>query len=280
MALDKDFNAASDDRIGRILDRLSKVPEGKSIVTFLKLHNVDIDLQDCPLDWAASTLTITKVKDGLYYYEKPKIILKKDLTDDNLLQAIIHETGHLNQHFAHVGNPDRILTQEQYILFYRAAEADAQALTTAVTWALKQAGDAGPWEATRFVGYGDVCDAYEKAVENDPAAVSDGRAKRAAFDAWFANPERLAGYNKSTVDHMIPFLEYGRNVVFKEHGLTEKPLDDSWLQRIDQGSSTPYMHIEGAKSVLEDPWYIRETDTRPPPPPANQNNGCGCPKPA
>jgi hypothetical protein len=221
------------------------------------------------------------VQDGLYSYDKPKIILKKDLTDDNLLQAIIHETGHLNQHFSHVGNPDRILSQEQYILFYRASEADAQALTAEVTWALKQAGDAGPWEATRFVGYGDICDAYEKAVTEDPSAAGDGRAKRAAFDAWFGKPDRLAGYNASTVDHMIPSLEWGRKEIFKNHGLVEKPLDDSWLKKIDAASPAPYMHLEGFKNVLTDPWYSRETDTRPPPPPANRNDaGCGCPKAA
>lgn len=279
--MSEDFSAAADDRIGRILDRLSKAPGGESIVTFLKLHKVDIDLQDCPLNWAASTLTITSVKDGLYYYDKPKIILKKDLTDDNLLQAIVHETGHLNQHFSHAGNPDRILSQEQYILFYRAAEADAQALTAEVTWALKQMGDTGPWDAACIAGYNDVAEAYEKAVAEDPAAASDGRAKRAAFDAWFGDADRLAGYNKSTVNYMIPSLEWGRKDIFKNHGLVEKPLDESWLRRIDGMSSTPYMHLEGFKNVLADPWYSRDTHTRPPDPPANQNNaGCGCPKAA
>ncbi|MCC7037568.1 MAG: hypothetical protein IT560_09725 [Alphaproteobacteria bacterium] len=140
--------AARDDaRIEAIKARIAGVPEGDSVVTFLNQNNVTIELLDDPVNWAASTLTITTVRDGEYFYQNPKILLKRGLTDDNLLQAIVHETGHLNQHLSKVGNPDRILSEKEYILFYRAAEADAQALCTEVTWALKQQGDAGPWNA-------------------------------------------------------------------------------------------------------------------------------------
>ena len=260
--MQEEFNQSSQDRIAAILDRLSKVPEGKNIVSFLETNKVKFDLQDEPANWAASTLTITSVKDGLYYYKDPVIILKKGLSDDNLLQAIIHESEHINQHLSHVGNPDRILSQEQCILFYRGAEADAQACCTDVSWKLKEAGDPGAWEATGFVGYKDICEAYEKAVAEDPLAAENGRAKRAAFDAWFSNPDRLAGYNKSTVESMIPFLEKGRNEIFKDHGLKEGKLDDSWLKKLDGSAAAPY--LQHGRNILEDSFYFRDIAARPP----------------
>jgi hypothetical protein len=200
---------------------------------------------------------------GVYSYKDPVIILKKSLSDDNLLQAIVHESQHLRQHLSGTGNPDRILTMDEYILFYRAAEADAQAACTLVTWKLKEAGDAGPWKMAGEVGYQDICDAFEKLATNDPAAVNDGRAQRAAFDAWFENPARLASYNRATADFMVPFLEKGRDI-FKNHGMTEGRLDVSWLKKLNAASSTPYLLQGDAKDILGDAHYSRDTDKRPP----------------
>ncbi len=261
--MQEEFNGSSGARIAGILARLSKAPEGREVVDFLKNSGVKIELQDDPINWAASTLTIIDVKDGVYSYKDPVIILKKDLPDDNMLQAIIHESQHLRQHLSGVGNPDRILTPEQYILFYRASEADAQAACTLVTWKLKRAGDDGPWQEAGRVGYQDICNAFEKIVGEDPSSLDDGRAKRAAFDAWFDNPARLAGYNKATIDHMIPFLQAGR-AIFKDHGMPEAPLDAGWPQKLHAASPAPYLLQDGARDLLSDGFYIRDLDKRPP----------------
>lgn len=268
--LKEEFNNSSADRIEGLLARLDKVPEGKAVADFIRDNKVEIRLKKDPANWAASTLTITGIKDGQYEYKDPVIILKRGLSDDNLLQAIVHESQHLKQHLSGVGNPDRILSEKEYVLFYRASEADAQALCTHVTWKLKEAGDAGPWEAAKFVGYSDICDAYEKAV-NDGA---DGaKAQRDAFDAWFGKAERLAGYNKSTVDSMIPFLKKGREEVFKDHGLVEKPLDATWLDKLDKAAHQPYLIAAATRDLLADDHFSRDTHTRPPEKkkPANEN---------
>lgn len=262
--------AADDARLDAIKARMAQVPDGASVVAFLEMNNVKIELLDDPVNWAASTLTITSVKDGEYFYLNPKIILKRGLTDDNLLQAIVHETGHLNQHLSKVGNPDRILSEKEYILFYRAAEADAQALCTEVTWALKQMGDAGPWNAACNAGYKDICDAYEAMVTADPASIDNGTAKRIAFDTWFSNPSRLAGYNEATADNMIPFLAKGREI-FKNHNMAEKPLDMSWVEKLDGASAKSYLLEAGNRSLLRDDYYAASTETRPKPVAANNN---------
>lgn len=261
---------ADDTRLSAIKSRMAEVMEGESVVTFLNINNVEIELLQDPVNWAASTLTITNVKDGEYFYKDPKVLLKRDLSDDNLLQAIVHEAGHLNQHLTKVGNPDRILSEQEYILFYRAAEADAQALCTEVTWALKQKGDAGPWNAACNAGYKDICDAYEAMVTADPSSIENGSAKRLAFDTWFSNPARLAGYNKATAENMIPFLEKGREI-FSAHNMTERPLDASWVAKLDAASTKPYLLDAGNRSVLNDPYYRGDTQSRPKPAAANNN---------
>lgn len=263
--------AARDEaRLDAIRTRIASVMAGESVVTFLEMNNVKIELLDDPVNWAASTLTITSLRDGEYFYKDPKIILKRGLTDDNLLQAIVHETGHLNQHLSKVGNPDRILSEQEYILFYRAAEADAQALCTEVTWALKQAGDAGPWNAACHAGYKDICDAYEAMVTADPSSIGNGTAKRIAFDTWFSKPERLAGYNKATVDNMIPFLARGREI-FANHNMVEKPLEVSWVEKLDGASATSYLLEAGNRSLLRDDYYRGGTELRPKLVAANNN---------
>jgi hypothetical protein len=275
--LKEEFNNSSKDRIDGLLARLDKVPEGKLVADFIRDNKVTIRLEEDPDNWAASTLTITGIRDGNYSYKKPVIILKKDLADDNLVQAIVHEAQHLKQHLSGVGNPDRILSEAEYILFYRAAEADAQAACTHVAWKLKESGDAGPWEAAKFVGYDDICDAYEKAVGE---GADDAKAQRTAFDAWFGRDSRLAGYNKATAENMIPFLKKGREEVFKDHGLEEKPLDSSWLQKLDRASHFPYLLSDGGRDVLADAHFIRDTHTRPPErkkKPANENRRPGKP---
>lgn len=77
--------AADEARLDAIKARMAQVPDGASVVAFLEMNNVKIELLDDPVNWAASTLTITSVKDGEYFYLNPKIILKRGLTDDNLL---------------------------------------------------------------------------------------------------------------------------------------------------------------------------------------------------
>ena len=193
MSLREDFNEAAENRIQGILDRLKKAPEGAAVVEFIKQNNIVFSLEEDQDNYASSTAIIIGIKDGIYTYKNPLVILRESLSDDNLTQAIVHEVGHLKQHLQGVGNPDRILSEDQYILFYRAAEADAQAWATQVAWGLKQAGDEAPWKAAKDVGYADICDAYEKAVLFDPSSATDGRARREAFDAWFARDSRLAG---------------------------------------------------------------------------------------
>jgi len=136
-------------RLETILDRLAKVPEGGEVVDYLKAQNVDIQLKKQTHNHAAaaSTLLITGVEKGVYSYENPKIIIQAELSDDNILQALVHEAQHIRQHLSGVGNPDRILDEAETVLFYRLQEADAQAAATQVAWRLKQAGDPAPWEA-------------------------------------------------------------------------------------------------------------------------------------
>jgi hypothetical protein len=252
-------------RLDGILKRLSLVPEGREVADFLKAHNVRIHLKDAAASRAAATLLITGIENGVYSYKDPEVILEAGLSDDNIMQALVHEAQHIRQHLCGVGNPDRILDEADSILFYRMQEADAQAAATDVAFRLKQAGDGAAWQAAKDVGYEDMCEAFEKAVRADPFALEDGRAKRAAFDAWFDKDARLAHYNRHTVDEMIPFLARGRNEVFKDHGMVDAPLDEDWIDRFHGICPKPYLLQPGAPDVLAAPVYRRDMQLRPAP---------------
>ncbi len=260
--LKEEFNNSAADRIEGLMNRLRKVPEGQAVVTFIEYNKVEILLLENPMYTASSGAIITNCKDGKYYYKDPKVYLKASLTDDNLIQAMIHEVEHLNQHLSGVGNPDRILSQEDCILFYRAAEADAQATCTDICWRLKQAGDAGPWNEAGNVGYKEICDAYEKLVTADPAALEDGRARRAAFDAWFDRKGGLEYYNHAIINDMIPFLEKGREI-FAQNNMKPGFLDESWVDKLDGISNQPYLKLEGERSLLHDEKYRANIEKKP-----------------
>jgi hypothetical protein len=46
--------------------------------------------------------------------------------------------------------------------------------------------------------------------------------------------------------------------------MTEQPLDDTWLQKLDNTTSTGYLHLGGFRDVLTDTYYSGRTDLRPP----------------
>ncbi|MBI1215146.1 MAG: hypothetical protein GC185_04920 [Alphaproteobacteria bacterium] len=277
----EEFNNASPPgghtaRLDAILQRLARVPEGKEVADFLAAHKVQIHLKDDTRNHAAaSTLLITGVKNGRYSYKTPEVILQSELSDDNILQALVHEAQHIRQHLSGVGNPDRILDEADAILFYRLQEADAQAAATQVAWRLKLAGDDAPWEAAKQVGYEGICDAFEKIATQDPSSLDDGRAKRVAFDAWFAKDSRLAHYNQHTVDLMVPFLAKGRDEIFKDHGMVNAPLDAEWLEKLHGICPLPYLLQPGAADILTDPAYRRDMHLRPPAPEVESANDNG-----
>ncbi|MBL1147331.1 MAG: hypothetical protein HND56_09325 [Pseudomonadota bacterium] len=243
--LKKQHAARCDD----ILARLAAVSEGYDMVTFLNDHKIEICFEKDALFEAASSLTIDRIENGKYIYVGTKIILNESLHDDNIAQALVHEAQHMRHHMNDLGNPDMLLSLEDHQLFRAVQEADAQAAAIDVTFKLKLAGDAGPYEKTAAVGYEEMCRAYEAAYEADPQSIYDGRAKRAAFDAWFTKPSRVAHYDHDTENLHEKIIE-NLCAKSKEHGLSAGALENDWVERIGGLSDVNYLHLPGQSDPL------------------------------
>lgn len=251
----------------RLYARISATPEGHDAVAFLKQKDVDIwfkppkapqqsqqtqpqqkeEEKGCEV---SSFVTIDRLEGGVYYYAGGFIEANPNRSDANLTQAIFHETQHLRQHFAGLGNPDRILTDEDEKIFRQIQEADAQATAVEDCFRLFLLGDDIPFRKAGEVGYQEMCRAYLRAYEEDQNSIYDGRAKRAAFDAWFETDAHMVYYNRNTEELQIPFLEKMREL-YPAHGLKEGPLESSWVDKIGGLSAVNYFILPGYPGVLD-----------------------------
>lgn len=236
-------------RLDDILARLASVSEGYDMVTFLNDKKIAICFEKDAQSEAASALTIDRIENGKYIYVAAKIILNSSLHDDNIAQALVHEAQHMRHHINDLGNPAMLLSLEDHQLFRAVQEADAQATAIDVTFKLKLAGDAGPYEKTAEIGYDDMCRAYEAAYDADPQSIYDGRAKRAAFDAWFTKASRVAHYDRDTENLHEKVIE-NLCAKSKDHGLSAGALEQDWVKRIGALSDVNYLNLPGQTDPL------------------------------
>lgn len=237
-------------RIDDILARLASVSEGYEIVTFLNDQKIEICFEENTLAAASSSLVIDRIEEGKYIYAGRKIILGNGLDDDNIAQALVHEAQHMRHHMNDLGNPDMLLSLEDHKLFRAVQEVDAQAAAIDVTFKMKLAGDTGPYEKTAEIGYEDMCRAYEAAYEADPQSIYDGRAKRAAFEAWFTKASRVEHYDRDTENLHEKVIE-NLCAKSKSHGLSAGALESDWVKRIGALSGVNYLNLPGQSDPLE-----------------------------
>lgn len=122
---------------------------------------------------------------------RPRITLRGDTPDGLLWGALLHELRHLDQ-LARGFCPDNTLTMRENARATFALEADASAVSLAMAWALRAAGDAEVREAlAAWPQQGDIAAAFADAEQRsgDPAI-----ATAAAFAEWYASSERRESY--------------------------------------------------------------------------------------
>ncbi len=245
------FNRAASDRLDNILNRLSAIPEGREFVDFLKANDIAVKIEKDTVAYAAGKVSIREIENKSYIYGDCSIHLNEDLNDDNLLQALIHETQHMRQHLSGLGNPDFWPSDEDHCLLRRVQEADAQATTTRITYLLKSSGDTGPWHEIKKTIFAPMADAFETACQSAPHALHDGRAQRAAFDAWFKNDATLRFYDRDTVQNQVTFL---RSCLWNSpnHTIRSGKLTTKWLERIGGLSQTNYMNLPDQPPVTKE----------------------------
>jgi hypothetical protein len=163
---------------------------------------------------------------------------------------LAHELAHVLQHPAY--SNDRSFPVEDLLLMHRMREATAEAIATRVLWQLRAAGRPEPWQAKLATGYRDIARAFAEAMTGGSAGVARAgrelRATRAAFERWFAWPERLRQYD----DHMLDHVE---RIAHDHLGLTppRRSLTDRFLRGIGWHAGESF--LAEVRRPLTDPHY-------------------------
>lgn len=137
-----------------------------------------------------------------YYRAGVRLIgLKPSLKTGNLVAYFAHELSHVPQHSIYSDN--RYFSAADLILLRRVREAAAEAISTRVTWQLKQNGYASAWDLKRQDPfYGDIVRAFQREISLGPSPARELEATKRAFDAWFMRPTRLDLYDQMTIAHL------------------------------------------------------------------------------
>ncbi|HYD19718.1 MAG TPA: DUF6782 family putative metallopeptidase [Patescibacteria group bacterium] len=175
-------------RLKRALADIGSVPEGQELVA--AAANVPkINLNPDPRVSGGYIATSTDINGTDIKQLSLEINIAGIATSGTVVGALIHELQHQRQVENKVlrAYGEKNISPVEHLWYNRMTEADAQATATDILWRMKEAGKPGHWYEAKHSGswVADVAAAYEKKVAEDPHAVENGTAKRAAFDAWF-----------------------------------------------------------------------------------------------
>ena len=180
------------------------------------------------------------------------IAINPYLKKGKMIAYLAHELAHVPQHGAYSDN--RFFPPQDLILLRRMREAAAEALATRIAWQLRREGYPDAWvlkDQDEF--YGDITAAFAASYGALPSPGQSKdreiRATRAAFDAWFALPRRLAVYDRMTLDHLITIARDDLGLVTPRMALS-----DAFLVGIGRVGDGNYLLAENRRP-LTDAYY-------------------------
>jgi hypothetical protein len=243
----------SPDAIARdAMKLLSTIPEGRELVNSLHWgQHVQVELNRQP-----QNLSQVNFDGGNFNIKSDGIAL--DYVHLPLMTVMMaHELEHMRQMNAHLLYPfhEKMPPPADRIFYNRAIEADASATATEVAWKLGQAGHPEVWEAQSKYQPG-ISKAYQDAVAANPAAATDGRAKRAAYDAWYQEKDwQGIPYTQSYVMEEANALitpDIVKSMAKAGHPLA--PVEKNDIAKLGTLSDANYLTLPGQRP-LDDPYY-------------------------
>lgn len=194
-------------------------------------------LEECP--GAAKIKTSIGPIDsaGRYSHQNDSAAVHEDFSVWDMAWIIAHELRHKWHKEQGVFNDEEYLNLREKIHLQRLYEADAAAFHTTVCWELKQLGYDIPWKELLSDNWNTLAaQKFEEQIIADPQSLHDGRASRAAFDAFFITRGRVNYYDRKSC------REYSLSEIF---GYDEK---GSSMPRgiLNTFNSMPYINEDGA----------------------------------
>ena len=257
-------------------DRMAKSPLGRALLDAGHEGHVQFSFGRLPdPGWVAGYLD----RQRQVVYNTDGELLNAPDSAAFMSNAIIdtsHELGHMGQAKA-TGSMfsvrDYGLAHQERLLALRHYEAAATAASVQVAWELAERGDDGPWQAMTTDGPDQAsAQAFAAVARQDPAAITDGRARRAAHDAWFTDSGRQTAYEDAMTQsyrQVLTALAMQQEIGYP-HGNAQalatmvgtKPAEDGHL--IAAGAMPDginHLTVPGGKS-LRDPAYTAMANPR------------------
>ena len=185
-----------------------------------------------------------------YYRSQVRLIgLLARLPEPARIMFLAHELAHVPQH-PRFSN-DRRFGPQAMLLMHRMREAAAEAVATRVLWQLRERGYPEFLSYKLRSAYGDIARAFVRAMARRQGEAAELRATAAAFDQWFARPERLRQYD----DHLLDHLERIHRHLPEPIG-PRRVLSERFLRGIGRHAGRTFLP-EGSGRPLSDPHYAR-----------------------
>lgn len=251
-------------RINSAMETLEQTPEGKELVRIAEQTKLPLYVNPDPLSRGGGMWEEAAVTGDRMTGTPQKITLQGFSTEGDFTLILAHELRHLQQAHLEAINAfqGKLVSPEDHIFQKRVVEADAQATATEIAWQLKEQGKPEAWKAAKAgnVMPAEIADAYERMATSDPASLTDGRAKRAAFDEWFTAKFAKSGrtvvdiYNYSNMN-LYP-QDREKLLQLRANGAKVEPLTVDDFKKVGSVSALNYLDIPGGRP-LDDPYYRR-----------------------
>lgn len=239
-------------RLERALGELSSIPEGQDLVESMP-KGVKMELTGDPRMSGGRNNQANCVSEGELKVLSRGIEVDAYTSTGYMIGVLAHELQHQKQvNSDTIRMTDKIPSPIESVWYERLIEADACAVAADIAWKLKETGKPEAWREAG--GFGKtIAKAYQDEVTKDPEAANDGRAKRAAFDAWFSDaPWRAAAYNSQGLGNALHEFQMDQ---LAKGGMPMDSIKVSDIEKLGELSSGPnYLKLEGARP-LDDPYY-------------------------
>jgi len=127
------------------------------------------------------------------------------------------------------------LVPQDFLRLNRLVEADIDAVTAQVCWELRTAGQPAAWRQLLAGDKGDIAIVFSNRMTDAPLAAFDGKALRAAFRQWFANPARPDHADRAALEFLDMAFALRTALKMKP----ENRLDENDLRRIQKSLPFP-----------------------------------------
>lgn len=162
------------------------------------------------LEGLAPVLCVAGRIDGAEGYldvEQREIVLNGQAEPGLQRGILLHELRHLDQ-LARGFCPGNVLTVRDNARATYALEADASAVSLMLAWQRRAAGDAAAWEA--LADWPQQADIAVRFSEEMAAGADLPDAVAAAFDQWYARPDRRESYYLASCSDYLDREDRGR----------------------------------------------------------------------